>query len=241
MPLPAERLSSHSFWGMSSPLLRALWWVALLAGRASIAPLTIEGYLWACRSLLSVWVPSHSEEWVLRSPELVIGRASITPLIRGSSLSMPLPAERLSFPLILRNEFSAPPSSVISLAGRASIAPLTIEGYLWACRSLLSVWVPSHSEEWGLRSPELVIGRASIAPLIRGSSLSMPLPAERLSFPLILRNEFSAPPSSVICLAGRASIAPLTIEGYLWACRSLLSGEFPLILRNEFPALQSSL
>ncbi len=141
-------------------------------------------------------VPSHSEEWVPRSPELVIGRASI--------------------------------------------APLTIEGYLWACRSLLSVWVPSHSEEWVLRSPELVIGRASITPLIRGSSLSMPLPAERLSFPLILRNEFSAPPSSVISLAGQASIAPLTIEGYLWACRSLLSGEFPLILRNEFPALQSS-
>ncbi len=141
-------------------------------------------------------VPSHSEEWVPRSPELVIGRASI--------------------------------------------APLTIEGYLWACRSLLSVWVPFHSEEWVLRSPELVIGRASITPLIRGSSLSMPLPAEHLSFPLILRNEFSAPPSSVISLAGRASIAPLTIEGYLWACRSLLSGEFPLILRNEFPALQSS-
>ncbi len=138
---------------------------------------------------------------------------------------MPLPAERLSFPLILRNDFSAPPSSVISFAGRASIAPLTIEGYLWACRSLrsvwvslsfwgmispllralwslllvelallpslegylwacrslLSVWVPSHSEEWVLRSPELVIGRASIAPLIRGLSMSMPLPAERLS------------------------------------------------------------
>ncbi len=125
----------------------------------------------------------------------------------------------------------------------------------WACRSLLSGGVPSHSEEWVLHSPELVmgltlrsefsalellIGRASITPLIRGSSLSMPLPAERLSFPLILRNEFSAPPSSVISLAGRASIAPLTIEGYLWACRSLLSGEFPLILRNEFPALQSS-
>ncbi len=100
--------------------------------------------------------------------------------------------------------------------------------------------VPSHSEEWVPRAPELVIGRASITPLIRGSSLSMPLPAERLSFPLILRNEFSAPPSSVISLAGRASIAPLTIEGYLWACRSLLSGEFPLILRNKFPALQSS-
>ncbi len=110
------------------------------------------------------------------------GRAKhCSPHYRGLSMSMPLPAERLSFPLILRNDFSAPPSSVISLAGRASIAPLTIEGYLWACRSLRSVWVPSHSEEWVLRSPELVIGRASIAPLIRGLSMSMPLPAERLS------------------------------------------------------------
>ncbi len=159
-------------------------------------------------------------------------------------MSMPLPAERGVpshseewVPPHSEEWVPRPPELVI---GRASIAPLTIEGYLWACRSLLSVWVPSHSEEWVLRSPELVIGRASITPLIRGSSLSMPLPAERLSFPLILRNEFSAPPSSVISLAGRASIAPLTIEGYLWACRSLLSGEFPLILRNEFPALQSS-
>ncbi len=34
---------------------------ALLVGRASIAPLTIEGHLWACCSLLSDWVPSHAE------------------------------------------------------------------------------------------------------------------------------------------------------------------------------------
>ncbi len=37
---------------------------------ASIAPLTIEGHLWACRSLLSVWVSSRTESWVPRSPEL---------------------------------------------------------------------------------------------------------------------------------------------------------------------------
>ncbi len=37
---------------------------------ASIAPLTIEGHLWACRSLLSVWVPSRAESRVPRSPEL---------------------------------------------------------------------------------------------------------------------------------------------------------------------------
>ncbi len=53
---------------------------ALLVGRASSAPLTIEGHLWACRSILRVWVSSHSEEWVLRSSELLVGRASIAPL-----------------------------------------------------------------------------------------------------------------------------------------------------------------
>ncbi len=51
-----------------------------LVGRASIAPLALEGHPWACRSLLSVWVPSHSDEWVLCSPELAVGRASIAPL-----------------------------------------------------------------------------------------------------------------------------------------------------------------
>ncbi len=31
---------------------------------------SLEGHLWACRSLRSIWVPTHSEEWVLRSSEL---------------------------------------------------------------------------------------------------------------------------------------------------------------------------
>ncbi len=140
MPLPAERRSSLSFWGMSSPLSRA--------------------HGWACRSLLSGGVPSHSEEWVLHSPELVIGltlrsefsalelligswvpliprnefsalqsspsvELALLPSIRGSPMSMPLPSERPSF--------SAPQSSVTLLNGR----------------------VPSHSEEWVLRSSEL--------------------------------------------------------------------------------------
>ncbi len=54
---------------------------------ASIAPLTVEGHLWACHSLLSVWVPSRAESWVPCSPELsqqphalLVGRASIAPL-----------------------------------------------------------------------------------------------------------------------------------------------------------------
>ncbi len=105
-----------------------------------------EGHLWACRSLLSVWVPSHSEEWVLRSPGLAVGRASTAPLnqrvtyehaapvwaseflrppelcdrslallvepallpsTRGSSMSLPLPSERLSS-LSLRGMSSSP-------------------------------------------------------------------------------------------------------------------------------------
>ncbi len=143
MPLPAERRSSLSFWGMSSPLSRA--------------------HGWACRSLLSGGVPSHSEEWVLHSPELVIGltlrsefsalelligswvpliprnefsalqsspsvELALLPSTRGSPMSMPLPSERPSF--------SAPQSSVI--------VPLPSERR-----------VPSHSEEWVLRSSEL--------------------------------------------------------------------------------------
>ncbi len=158
MPLPAERGVSLSFWGMSSPLSRAH-----------------DG---ACRSLLSGGVPSHSEEWVLHSLELVIGltlrsefsalelligswvpliprnefsalqsspsvELALLPSTRGSPMSMPLPSERPSF--------SAPQSSVIGrkLACWSSqhCSPQP-EGHLWACRSLLSVWVPSHSEEW---------------------------------------------------------------------------------------------
>ncbi len=47
-------------------------------------------------------------------------------------MSVPLPSERLSSPLILKNVFSAPQSSAIgrSPVGRASIAPLTLEGHL---------------------------------------------------------------------------------------------------------------
>ncbi len=102
--------------------------------------------------VLSVWVPTHSEEWVICSSELLVGRASTAPLtIEGhlwacrSLLSVWVPSHSaewiLRFPELL--------------VGRANTAPLTIEGHLWACRTLLSVWVPSHSEEWVLCSPEL--------------------------------------------------------------------------------------
>ncbi len=145
MPLPAERWSSLSFWGMSSPLSRA--------------------HGWACRSPLSGGVPSHSEEWVLHSPELVIGLTlrsefSALELLIGSWV-----------PLIPRNEFSSPELAV----GRASTAPLnqrvTYEhaAPFWASESL--------------RPPELCDSAA---------------PFWAVEFPLILRNEFSAPQSSVI-------------------------------------------
>ncbi len=39
---------------------------------------------------------------------------ALLPSPRGLPMSMPLPSEHLTFPLILKNEFSAPQSSVIS-------------------------------------------------------------------------------------------------------------------------------
>ncbi len=57
---------------------------------------------------------------------------ALLPSSRGSPMSMPLPSEHLSSPLILKNVFSAPQISVIgrSPVGRASLAPLTLEGHL---------------------------------------------------------------------------------------------------------------
>ncbi len=131
MPLPSERRSSLSFWGMSSPLSRA--------------------HGWACRSLLIGGVPSHSEEWVLHSPELVIGltlrsefsalqsspsvELALLPSTRGSPMSMPLPSERPSF--------SAPPE---------------------LCDRSLALLV-----------------EPALLPSTRGSSMSLSLPSERLS------------------------------------------------------------
>ncbi len=129
------------------------------------------GYLWVCRSLLSGWVSFHSEEWVLHSPELVIGRASIT-----YEYAAPFGASEC--PLIPRNECSAPQSSLLvepallpSPRGPPMSMPLPSErrsslsfwgmssplsrAHGWARRSPLSGGVSSHSEEWVLRSSEL--------------------------------------------------------------------------------------
>ncbi len=56
---------------------------------------------------------------------------ALLPSPRGLPMSRPLPSERVTFPLILKNEFSAPQSSVI---GRwlvePAFSPLTKEGNL---------------------------------------------------------------------------------------------------------------
>ncbi len=73
---------------------------------------------------------SMSKFSTLQSSLLV--ELALLPSSRGSPMSMPLPSERLSSPLILKNVFSAPQRSVIgrSPVGRASLAPLTLEDHL---------------------------------------------------------------------------------------------------------------
>ncbi len=55
---------------------------------------------------------------------------ALLPSPRGLPMSMPLPSERLTFLLILKNEFSAPQSSDMSPVGRATLAPLSLEGHV---------------------------------------------------------------------------------------------------------------
>ncbi len=122
--LPSERLSFLSLW--VSEFLRSLELcdrsLSLLVELALLPSPQRVIYEHAAPFWASEF--PHSEEWFLRSPEL--------------------------------------------LMGRASTAPLTTEGHLWACRSLMGVWVPSHSEEWVLRPPELALGPAPFVPYILG-------------------------------------------------------------------------
>ncbi len=82
----------------------------LLIGRASTAPLTIEGHLWARRSPEFPLI--MKDEFSAPQSSLSVELA-LSPPPRGSPMSMPLPSEHLSFPLLLRVEFSAPQGSVI--------------------------------------------------------------------------------------------------------------------------------
>ncbi len=134
---------------------------------------------WACRSFLSGGVPSHSEEWVLHSPELVIGLTlrsefSALELLIGSWVS-----------LIPRNEFSALQSSppvelalLPSTRGSPMSMPLPSER-----PSFLRP--PPQSSVIG-RSP---VGRASIAPLNQRVIYERAAPFWASEFPLTLRNE----------------------------------------------------
>ncbi len=100
--LPSERLSSsHSEFLRSLELCdRSLSLLVELALLPSLQRVIFR----ACRSLLGV---PHSEEWFLRSPELLMGRASTAPLTQRVTYEHAAPLWASEFPLILGNECSA--------------------------------------------------------------------------------------------------------------------------------------
>ncbi len=132
----------------TSSVLRSFWsailWIRPLmlhsyrpsnhAGRASIAPLTLEGHLWACCPF-----------WAL-SVEL-----ALLPSPRGSPMSMPLPSERLSsfwgmsFPLLRLCDRS------LALPVELALLPSLQRVIYEQNRSLLSVWVSNYRALWPLR------------------------------------------------------------------------------------------
>ncbi len=72
-----------------------------------------------------------SEEWVLRSPELAVGRASIAPFTQRVIYEHDAPFGASEFPLISEEWVIRSPElcdRLLSLIDRASLAPLTIEG-----------------------------------------------------------------------------------------------------------------
>ncbi len=121
----------------------------------ALLPSRYEGYLWVCRSLRSVWMSTHSEEWVFRSPEFAVGRASIAPLTQRDTYEHAAPFWAAECLLILRNEFPALQSSWLGL-------------------------------------PLALLVEPALLPSTRGSSMSLPLPSERLSS-LSLRGMSSSP------------------------------------------------
>ncbi len=163
--------------------------------RASTAPLTTVGHLWACRSLMGVWVPSYSGEWVFRPPELAVGRASMAHLtIEGhlwacrSLLGIWVPSLwGMSYPLLRAPYLSSSPHQrgspmSVPLPSWASEFPLILRVDFSALQSSLSV-------------------ELALLPSPRGSLMSMPLPSERLSPLSFWKMSFSAPQSSVIGLS----------------------------------------
>ncbi len=170
----------------------------------------------------------HSEEWVFRSPELVVGRASIAPLTYRVTHEHAAPFWVSEFPLILRNEFPALQSSLL-------VEPALLPS---PRGSPLSMLLPSEHRSslsfWGMSSP---LSRARCwqsqhcSPHLEGHLWACPLPSERLSSLSFWGMSSPLPGAAVV-----ESIDPL------WVTHELpppLSVWVPLIL-HEFP-LQSSL
>ncbi len=148
-------------------------------------------------------VPSHFEEWVPRSPELMVGLAA--PFWAAECL------------LILRNEFSTL-QLVIGLTLRSEFSALEL---------LIGSWVPliPRNEFSALQSSPSV--ELALLPSTRGSPMSMPLPSERPSFSAPQSSVIGAR------LVGRANIAPLNQRVIYELAAPFWASEFPLTPRNE--------
>ncbi len=106
MPLPSGRLSFLTLRNGFSALQSSSWVELALLPSPQRVTYEHAAPFWVSES------PSHSDEWVLRSPELcdrslsVLVELALLPSSSWSSMSRPLPSGRLS-PLTLRDEFSA--------------------------------------------------------------------------------------------------------------------------------------
>ncbi len=133
-------------------------------------------------------VPSHSEEWVPCSPELMVGLALLSE--RRSAFSfwgMSSPLSRARYRSHSEEWVLRSPELVV---GRASTAPLNQ-------RVTYEHAAPVWASEF-LRPPELcdrslaLLVEPALLPSTRGASMSVPLPSERLSS-LSLRGMSSSP------------------------------------------------
>ncbi len=125
--------------------------------------------------LSTLWAPWqwHQVVWSLAASLiscLYLGQVwQCSPHLRGSPMSMPLPdwvSEVSSHWVLCSLELHwavasgcqaslCLPVRLLSLLVEVSSAPLTLDGYLWACRSQLSIWGPLLFLKLGLRSFEL--------------------------------------------------------------------------------------
>ncbi len=145
MPLPSGRLSSLTLRNGFSALQSSSWVELALLPSPQRVTYEHAAPLWASEFPLIL----GNECSVLQS--LLSVELALLPSPRGSSMSIPLPSERLSF--LSFWGMSSPPSR--ARVGRASIAPLTLRVIYEQAASFWASEFPSHSDEWVLRSPEL--------------------------------------------------------------------------------------